>query len=500
MHIHNNNKHLIIFLLMLFSQLSQAQLQDKVVININSDSRYIGNIKADNPYEPTGFLQDLTLGIEWWTLLGEPVEIYSILWNSTNSYKIEVDGVVKTISKEQVTKYPDLLKRFNNIRPYKIDLIVYGHGDGITTSLKRGNFSASHSKFYRKGDAYKTKGQSYDPYTLSAHIAYKVPDAKLLVSKSGETSKTPVAESPRTWNYFLGWKQRTSNSNAPTADFDYLVTNKSETEYKALSKEKQKELDRELKQLYLNTTSFTLSVTIDNIEWPENEMKSIARLYADYESGKKEPSPFEEVAMAEENMQDVDKYTKDDFWGDVAEVEKPELEIFQEGKLYGVRYKNSNNIIIPSIYYGIHSLHIRDYNYDKGTGIFRRPETNIKFFVCQIKPYRISGELEDDENTNIRILIDSNGKIVINEPFYLAVLEIGDLQRYEILNRKSKKGGEIIALRFIDHYISYTSKWGKDVMRNHEETTVYDLDFTVTFKHYASESSDGPGYFELIKY
>jgi len=152
-----NLKHLLLLLLFV-----SKGITGQTVLSIDTDLRFKGKIKGEFYTDKSGLLQDFTLGLEWWTLLGEPIEIYSILWNSTNSYKIEVSGEEKTITKNMVSKYPDLLKRFNSLRPYKLDLENYGNANGKTSSVKRGAILAN-SEFYNQGFAYKKKGQSYDP-------------------------------------------------------------------------------------------------------------------------------------------------------------------------------------------------------------------------------------------------------------------------------------------------------------------------------------------------
>ena len=382
-------KKILSLVLILLSTICFSQ----TTININSDQRFMGQIKGTGATydDETGMMKDFTLKLQWWTLLGEPIEIYGFLWNTTGSYSVEIDGSKKSISRTQLSKYPDLVKRFDNIRPNKVDLFIYGNADGKSTSVKRGNGFA-YASFYNKGIAYKTKGQSYDPYTLDAPILYNIPDAKLLVSKSGRMSMSTVPESPMYWNGFLRWAWRSSSpQSGPTKGY---VINKSEDEFKNYNQTKKDELNKELKYLYKNTTSFTLNAEIENLEWPMYELKGIIQDFEKYEKGEKEPSPSEEVKEAEKEIAKETTYTKDDFWGEVSEVEKPYPVKFEEGGMYGVKYSNTNNIILPAKYYWV--------------GV------KSHCIVAKIKEGDVCSSSYQHNN---KVLFDLEGNPVITEPF-----------------------------------------------------------------------------------
>jgi len=55
-------------------------------------------------------MESFELGFEWWTLLGEPLEIYHFRWKASDSDTINN----KTCKRADLVKYPDLLKRYDN--------------------------------------------------------------------------------------------------------------------------------------------------------------------------------------------------------------------------------------------------------------------------------------------------------------------------------------------------------------------------------------------------
>jgi len=406
---HFKYQPLVVSLLLCFSlNLSWGQTK----INRNTELRFMGNITGDFHNDPMGMLQDFTLGIEWWSLLGEPIEMYNIKWHSTGSYRVNLKGKTVIISRDMIAKYPDLLKRFDNLRPSKMDLVVYGQCEGNTSAVKRGG-AFPYSAYYGKGSAYKKNGQSYDPYTLSAHIVHTVHDRHMLFSKSGKWGKSLVPESPKVWNEILNWKQRTSNFIAPNTEIDYLVLNKTVTKYNSISKSQQEDLDKKLEYLFNNTTTMSLNVQVLKLEWPETEMRSIAQLYDEYETGKTPPSPLEEITEAKKKIASQTKYENNDFWGEIANVKQLETEIFQAGKYKGVRYKGTNTVIIPAKYYAISEVY--DYFVVSST-----PETTNKM---------------KEEFHNHSVLLDKNGNIVISEFFDYASVDEGN----EIITIMRKK-------------------------------------------------------------
>src|SRR5690606_37596531 len=76
-----------------------------------------------------GLIQSAALQVDWWLLFGEPTEQYEFQWVSSGYYDIvftDVKGkaVNTRISKDKLAKYPDLLKRFNNLAPTALDFEI----------------------------------------------------------------------------------------------------------------------------------------------------------------------------------------------------------------------------------------------------------------------------------------------------------------------------------------------------------------------------------------
>ncbi len=67
----------------------------------------------------TGLVKEIHINIELWTLLGEPIEKYLFRWKRGSSI---TSTDFTTLSESTLSKYPDLLKRYNSLRPRNIEL------------------------------------------------------------------------------------------------------------------------------------------------------------------------------------------------------------------------------------------------------------------------------------------------------------------------------------------------------------------------------------------
>ncbi|HMG10171.1 MAG TPA: hypothetical protein VK609_16770 [Mucilaginibacter sp.] len=83
-----------------------------------------------------GFVKDAVLYFQWWTLFGDPIEKYAFKWTTSGYYEVmyEENGkmVSKSIYRNDLIKYPDLLERFDGIEPYNLSAeitITGGHLD-----------------------------------------------------------------------------------------------------------------------------------------------------------------------------------------------------------------------------------------------------------------------------------------------------------------------------------------------------------------------------------
>ncbi|MFT4661038.1 MAG: hypothetical protein ACI8XB_001309 [Patiriisocius sp.] len=304
-----NMKKTLSIILVLISTVSFSQTlkRDKDLRLTGDINHKIFNDEADNDY-PKGLMDNFTLGIQWWEFLGEPMEYYSFKWEATQVIQIDFGTFLK---RSDLDKYPDLLKRFDNIRPSHLEL-------GLSAS--------------------QDLNSSY------RNIKYNLEDWQILYTKAGVQSKNLSPGSPETWNEFWKW------------DSDMQKNYNIETEkFKTLSEEEQKKITRELRTKFRQCTSLNVSVYIEDIKWPKSEINGIYEAYLQYEKGEKEPSPLEEVKEAEKEIAKETTYTKDDFWGEVADVGEPELELFdivdESGRYLknGLREKNSKKVLIEPV-------------------------------------------------------------------------------------------------------------------------------------------------------
>jgi hypothetical protein len=358
----------IVLILLSTVSFSQTLKRDKDLRLTGDINHKIFNDEADNDY-PKGLMDNFTLGVQWWEFLGEPMEYYSFKWEATQVIQIDFGTFLK---RSDLDKYPNLLKRFDNIRPSHLEL-------GLSAS--------------------QDLNSSY------GNIKYNLEDWQILYTKAGVLSKNLSPGSPETWNEFWKW------------DWDMQKNYNIETEkFKTLSEEEQKKITSKLRTKFRQCTSLNVSVYIKDIKWPKSEINGIYEAYLQYEKGEKKPSPLEEVKEAEKEIAKETTYTKDDFWGEVADIEEPEVEIFEKNGLKGVKYENSKNFIIDPKFYSI--------------------ELVGEFYRCRMIPFNYLYNLREgkknpvtredvEKHANPYILYNNKGVLVISEPFRLFALGKG---------------------------------------------------------------------------
>ena len=193
--------------------------------------------------DPNGLMSSFDITIHWRTLLGEPIEKYDFTWYSTG--KFVIGG--KTITKGMLSKYPDLLKRFNNLSPYRVWVFVEGYQNPIFTSASVPDF------------------------------IYLVDHLKILQNKSGVKGDGIVGGSPH-WNEFLDWDHNSIERFASSAGVGYQKGSRSD-----------KNLLRKNKNNFAGIEKVALKPSLYKVEWHEYELKGIAETYAKYESGELNP-------------------------------------------------------------------------------------------------------------------------------------------------------------------------------------------------------------------
>ena len=298
----------------------------------------------------TGLMQGLELLVEWWTLLGQAVEFYGVKWSSTGQFTVNLDLNRVTIRRGHLEKYPDLLKRFDNLQPLRMDLVVYGSLAGKSVSVERGSVPAN-ADFMKQGNFFKRDGKAYDQWSVSAGMVYEIPDVKLLYTRAGVRGDDLLPRSPQNWNDFWQW----TGSSVNDPDMVFSSINLPPAEFKKLSRQNQNALENQLKTLFDQVTQMSLQVRIRRLEWPQNELVAIARLYADYESGAKNPSPDELAQKELREMGTLQRYASNDEWSRAEVIESTGFDIVEQKGKQGV-VSRSGQVLIPFRDWKIHTF------------------------------------------------------------------------------------------------------------------------------------------------
>lgn len=282
--------------------------------------------------DETKLLRKFDLHLQWWTLLGEPIEYYDFRWYLNDHYWLP-DGGGK-VTRFQLKKYPDLLKRFDAIRPRKVDLLITGNFSNEEQGKKTAPLILA--PFYSRGN-FKF---------LRTEFAYFIPDRKLMITRSGEVGHGIVPGSPWDWDEFLQYKVFYQGNTT----FEALVKDNNGTHNGAekLNESSLQYRRRQLREVFRAATKVELFVQVVNIEWPMNELQSIATRYKEYENGEKEPPPKEVVKKrVKKEAGSLTEYSKDDFWSAPDPELDPRVEIFKVGDKTGVRNKSTGETVIP---------------------------------------------------------------------------------------------------------------------------------------------------------
>lgn len=256
-----------------------------------------------------GFVKDAVLLFQWWTLLGDPVEKYGFKWLTSGYYEVmyEEKGqmVTKSISRSDLVKYPDLLKKFDRIEPLNVDVEI-NFSSGNIDDQKYYAFRKKYNILTDLGSAgYKA---SYTIKSLGIHYLY---------APSGEDAPFIIPTMA-----VGGWP-------------DFLnVENKDEERTK-----------RNIELFRLGQDLVIHSFRITDLEWQFSPFIEIAKQFERYE--KKEDSPKEQAekaALADEND------GGDSFW-DRAEVVQADMEVYRDPTNYKYGLKAKKGLrALPATY------------------------------------------------------------------------------------------------------------------------------------------------------
>lgn len=311
---------------------------------VKEDGRFSVTIETSgtgtlNEVDETKLLKGFDLAIQWWTLLGEPIEYYDFRWFASDHYKL--DG--RRIFRSDLEKYPDLLKRFDNLRPSEISILLTGSYGESSKGIRKA--PADLAPFYSSG-TYK--------FLRHTEFKYLVKNTKLMISKSGKIGSGIVPGSPRDWEHFIQYRAFI-HPNSPTL-WNLVKDNKYLNNTADLSEDELDYRRKQLKKVFQTAKQVRLHAEIAHIKWPEYELRAIAERYEQYENGEQEPSPKEIVEQRiNEEVAQIAEYKADDFWSEPEIIEQPELVIFEDYNAsgyqkYGVRDKKTGRVILENKY------------------------------------------------------------------------------------------------------------------------------------------------------
>lgn len=329
-----------------------------------------------------GMVEAAVLTMDWWTLFGEPVENYNFQWTSTKKYHISEYGgrLNTTVTRDMLSKYPDLLMRFDALKPLDIKFRIYW----------------KHSDEAYKKNLHYTFSSSNRNQSVCTNI-----NTGLLFEPSG---KEPLS--------VPGIRQGKGLEFIDQKFDSYQHYDLNEAEKKSWIAEYNKSNSIIIEQFF-----------VTKIQWPVAEMKTIAELYEQYENGEKKPSPIEIVNEELRKNQNLTAYNNNDFWGDAYEDDNiKKLEIFyDQNSMVGIK---TNDKI----------------TYQRArTGYFTEM---IK--IPQTKKYFIDISIDQNIPITNRLIkiIDHNGRrIVLDEVpdiFDYRIHEDGNVYIYKRLNAFTK--------------------------------------------------------------
>lgn len=184
---------LTIFSILALSLSVFAEAQSRYPAQVNSvkdDGRFIAKLGIGGDIPTTslggGFVRHLDIEFEWWGFIGQAVEIYGIRWERGSSYNL--GGV--TLSRSSLGKYPDLVDRFDDLKPINIEVSFHvemfseGHENG--RKYDRSLHDSYGATYYRDGRV----------------SAKKITD-NFLIAESGKMMRDLVPSSPLVWQSFI---------------------------------------------------------------------------------------------------------------------------------------------------------------------------------------------------------------------------------------------------------------------------------------------------------
>ncbi|WP_338732040.1 hypothetical protein [Mangrovimonas cancribranchiae] len=270
---------ILILILLLWGNLNLFGQNNTMSSNIpkTEDKRYITQVDANSLEiqlkDNSGLVKEITLGIEWWTLLNEPVERYLFRWKKGDNVYSELHGIY--LSESSLSEYPDLLKRYKNLKPssIEIDIEVWLNHDNIynvdnqtifknlPSCLRKSSYaSVSGKTFYEIKNNYGTRS-----INSNGHF---------YITKSGDTGND-LSPGSVDWTQFIKY-------SCPVDKKSGLA-------------------------LFKSSTSASFAIQVLNIEIPTLEINAIAKEYIKREN-KEEPQSVDDFLANQNTSKQTDDF------------------------------------------------------------------------------------------------------------------------------------------------------------------------------------------------
>lgn len=108
----------LLFIVGVYAGATGAQANSPDIVITKKDGKFQGVITAQTFGTYPGIIKDIELRFVWSGIFDQPVEYYQFIWNKSDS--VQYGG--KLFGRESLGKYPDLQRRFDDLRPGKIEL------------------------------------------------------------------------------------------------------------------------------------------------------------------------------------------------------------------------------------------------------------------------------------------------------------------------------------------------------------------------------------------
>ncbi|MGJ8561173.1 MAG: hypothetical protein ACSHX3_13140 [Litorimonas sp.] len=200
----------------------------------------------------------LELGVKWVGLLGQPVEDYQLRWLNNGFYYLP--GGATKLNRYQLEQHPDLLARYDNIRPSSLILSMSVTADEADKPTPTPHHYSGMSGF--NDSASGTKYVRSTPH--------------MVVLRAGCRSSNLIASSPPKNRDFIDWERGMSSGDPDQSAQNTLAG---------------------AKQIRLS------SLRVDSVEWP---MTRIQAIYDEYQ---------DRTNVPEDTVAAAAKAELDSFWG-----------------------------------------------------------------------------------------------------------------------------------------------------------------------------------------